>query len=106
MKGACRNVALTCAYAVFNDHGDTTLCTDTETCLTSVSKMFYNSLLCDDGEVYDDLTGKCFALTNCEQSGGTVKFDNTKGYSCLCVYPNELDSDGKCTGEKVAVGSK
>ena len=106
MKGACRNVALTCAYAVFNDHGDTTLCTDTETCLTSVSKMFYNSLLCDDGEVYDDLTGKCFALTNCEQSGGTVKFDNTKGYSCLCGGLKELDSDGKCTGEKAAVGSK
>ena len=106
MKGACRNVALTCAYAVFNDHGDTTLCTDTETCLTSVSEMFYNSLLCDDGEVYDDLTGKCFALTNCEQSGGTVKFDNTKGYSCLCVYPKKLDSDGKCTGEDAAVGSK
>lgn len=106
MKGACRNVALTCAYAVFNDHGDTTLCTDTETCLTSVSEMFYNSLLCDDGEVYDDLTGKCFALTNCEQSGGTVKFDNTKGYSCLCGGLKELDSDGKCTGEKAAVGSK
>ena len=106
MKGACRNVALTCAYAVFNDHGDTTLCTDTETCLTSVSEMFYNSLLCDDGEVYDDLTGKCFALTNCEQSGGTVNFNNTKGYSCLCMHPKELDSDGKCTGENVAVGSK
>ena len=106
MKGACRNVALTCAYAVFNDHGDTTLCTDTETCLTSVSEMFYNSLLCDDGEVYDDITGKCFALTNCEQSGGTVKFDNTKGYSCLCGGLKELDSDGKCTGEKVPVGSK
>ena len=59
MKGACRNVALTCAYAVFNDHGDTTLCTDTETCITSVSKMFYNSLLCDVGDVYDSETGKC-----------------------------------------------
>ena len=64
MKGACRNVALTCAYAVFNNHGDTTLCTDTETCITSVSKMFYNSLLCDDGEVYEN--GKCIKLNTFE----------------------------------------
>ena len=56
MRGACRNVALTCAYAVFN--GDTINCptTDTDTnkekCINSISEMFYQSLLCPDNSEY------------------------------------------------------
>ncbi|MDW2995856.1 MAG: hypothetical protein R8M71_02745 [Alphaproteobacteria bacterium] len=76
MKGACRNVALTCAYAVFNDHGDTSLCPsgDTETCITSISEMFYNSLLCEDGEVYNHKQGKCMNTSKAEKI--TFKFNN------------------------------
>ena len=74
MKGACRNVALTCAYAVFNDHGDTTLCTDAETCITSVSEMFYNNLLCEDGEVYNHKQGKCMNTSKAEKIA--FKFNN------------------------------
>ena len=64
MKGACRDVALTCAYAVFD--GDTTLCPigDNDTCINSISDMFYNSMLCGEGEVYDLNIGKCYNPNN------------------------------------------
>ena len=56
MRGACRNVALTCAYAVFAR--DVTACplgqnlTDQGTCIDSVSEMFYQSLLCPENSTY------------------------------------------------------
>lgn len=59
MRGACRNVALTCAYAVFDKAADPNLCDNEENCINSVSEMFYNSLLCDDGKVYDAETKSC-----------------------------------------------
>ena len=68
MKGACRDVALTCAYAVFD--GDSTLCPingtpkDNDTCINSISDMFYNSMLCAEGEQYDKATGKCHNVKN------------------------------------------
>lgn len=56
MRGACRNVALTCAYAVFSN-GE--VCSDEnaqqspESCLIEkVSEIFYQSLLCPDNSVY------------------------------------------------------
>ena len=69
MRGACRNVALTCAYAVFNN-SDVELCyTDPQTEKTAcsvvkegkttdeqfiegISEMFYQSLLCPDNSEY------------------------------------------------------
>ena len=64
MKGACRDVALTCAYAVFD--GDSTLCPigDNDTCINSISDMFYNSMLCGEGEVY--VNGQCVNATQRE----------------------------------------
>ena len=97
MKGACRNVALTCAYAVFNDHGDTTLCTDTETCLTSVSEMFYNSLLCDDGEVYDKQTGQCVPANDYQK-----KFCTSKAGTYSAVWNSETNT---CTCTAVGNGA-
>ena len=99
MRGACRNVALTCAYAVFDNAEDKNLCNTDENCINSVSEMFYNSLLCDDGQVYDKKKGVCFAFVNCEQSGGTIT-NNSDGYSCTCRFPSSLDSDGKCTAKE------
>lgn len=63
MRGACRNVALTCAYAVFADEvcGGTEEnqdndchcpADDPETCINSISEMFYQSLLCPDNSTY------------------------------------------------------
>ncbi len=68
MRGACRNVALTCAYAVF-DNSDVELCyTDMsgkQTCsvvkgdkatddqyIEGISEMFYQSLLCPENSTY------------------------------------------------------
>lgn len=56
MRGACRNVALTCAYAVFAKDTDTSSCPDSETCINSISEMFYQSLLCPTNSTY--VTGK------------------------------------------------
>lgn len=50
MRGACRNVALTCGYAVFSS--DTTSCSSESTCIESISQIFYQSLLCPDNSVY------------------------------------------------------
>lgn len=69
MRGACRNVALTCAYAVF-EHGPTVcvdgtcsentneLCpnNDDDKCINSISEMFYQSLLCPDNSSYNATT--------------------------------------------------
>lgn len=57
MRGACHNVALTCAYAVFAN--DTTgLCpvAAPDTCINSISQMFYQSLLCPDNSTYQTTT--------------------------------------------------
>ena len=52
MRGACRNVALTCGYAVFSS--DTTRCSTDEPdkCIQNISEIFYQSLLCPDNSVY------------------------------------------------------
>jgi hypothetical protein len=54
MRGACRNVALTCAYAVFASNTD--LCpvaaSSADTCINSISEMFYQSLLCPENSHY------------------------------------------------------
>jgi len=54
MKGACYNVALTCAYAVFQN--DSASCATDEdgkdTCIKSISEMFYQSLLCPDNSTF------------------------------------------------------
>ena len=52
MRGACRNVALTCGYAVFSE--DTYSCptSDPDKCIESISEIFYQSLLCPDNSEY------------------------------------------------------
>lgn len=55
MSGACHNVALTCAYAVFAN--DTTSCKDSSTCIQNISQMFYQSLLCPDNSTYQTKSG-------------------------------------------------
>ncbi len=57
MRGACRNVALTCAYAVFQDatdNDDKALCPadSPDTCISNISEMFYQSLLCPENSTY------------------------------------------------------
>lgn len=52
MRGACRNVALTCGYAVFADNQTSCPPTDANTCIESISEIFYQSLLCPDNSTY------------------------------------------------------
>ena len=52
MRGACRNVALTCGYAVFAADQDSCPYDNDNTCIESISEIFYQSLLCPDNSVY------------------------------------------------------
>ena len=115
MRGACRNVALTCAYAVFKD--DINSCPtgdsdeDNNKCLENISKMFYQSLLCPDNSTYSQTPGtigqngyvndRCICNTGYEPWNGQclVKCDtnatrNTYG-TCTCNTGFTM-KDGKC----------
>ncbi len=81
MRGACRNVALTCAYAVFD--GDETSCSEDKEgdCIDNISKMFYQSMLCPEYSM--------FQTTN--TNGVIVGKDGYVNNRCKCVepyYPN------------------
>ena len=52
MTGACRNVALTCAYAVFDKDDDSCPETDDKACIQNISEMFYQSMLCPDNSTF------------------------------------------------------
>lgn len=88
MRGACRNVALTCAYAVFADE----VCDDTdesqtnnchcpedgaEKCINSISEMFYQSLLCPDNSTYQ-------AAGCVEDETGAVTIKRCVNNRCQC----------------------
>ena len=71
MSGACHNVALTCAYAVFAN--DKNSCDNDAACITNISQMFYQSLLCPDNSHFDtskgDVNSKCTCDTGYEVYG-------------------------------------
>ena len=102
MTGACRNVALTCAYAVFDK--DDTSCpeTDDKTCIQNISEMFYQSMLCPDNstlqanEADSSDIGNNAAYVNqrCKCNDGYVAF----GSACLpqCPAGKIYDVSGNC----------
>ena len=65
MKGACRNVALTCARGIFaydetscpTNGGDNNQTDNDNTCIESLSTMFYQTLLCRENSTYTKDTG-------------------------------------------------
>lgn len=76
MRGACKNVALTCAYAVFD--GDATSCPSDNPgqCITSISEIFYQSLLCPENSTYTT-----------QKQNDASQIGNGKSYvnaHCLC----------------------
>lgn len=107
MRGACRNVALTCGYAVFS--ADATRCpkretsSDQNTCIESISEIFYQSLLCPDNSIYtmshhaispnNDYGG--YVNTMCKCSEGFVTFNG----ACLpaCDNGGTYLSTGVCS---------
>ncbi len=99
MTGACRNVALTCAYAVFandrsscpvkvkdqNDSND-----DPDECIKSISKIFYQSLLCPENSTFSTGNKSCSCDFGFQMCGGkcvaTCDFEKTLDKSsCTCV---------------------
>lgn len=109
MQGACRNVALTCAYAVFAE--DTQSCpadaasnaTSAATCINSVSEMFYQSMLCPDNSIYNAVgqtridpndTEQGFVNAHCKCKPGYVVWGST----CItqCEGGIKHDSYGAC----------
>lgn len=91
MRGACRNVALTCAYAVFDsDEGSCPVSStghDDDTCINSISEMFYQSLLCPDNSSYQTTVGTIgnngYVNERCKCNTGYEVF----GSQCLATCP-------------------
>lgn len=113
MRGACRNVALTCAHAVFANkaswcgaNGTAQCCTNAETdCIDNISEMFYQSLLCPDNSTYNKDTGTVvqgatqgYVNSNCVCNAG---YDAWSG-ACLptCTGNTVRNSYGTCEEKK------
>ena len=117
MRGACRNVALTCAYAVFD--GDTaSVCGTTEnpnpdTCeagayIDAISEIFYQSLLCPEYSTYYKDGKKDTTDTSTNNTGNNKQWVNSLcrcndgykvwGSSCRveCTTGEDFDPDGSC----------
>ena len=100
MRGACRNVALTCAYAVFDK--DTTSCpeNDDNKCINSISEMFYQSLLCPDNSTYapaENVTVGSDGYVNerCKCLSG-YKVSGTQCVAISCPENASVNSSGVC----------
>ncbi|MBO7509274.1 MAG: hypothetical protein J6T57_03305 [Alphaproteobacteria bacterium] len=73
MRGACRNLALTCGYAVFAADNSSCPTDNPEKCIESISEIFYQSLLCPDNSFY-------------VSTPGSVAPNNTWGHvNAMCV---------------------
>lgn len=102
MRGACRNVALTCAYAVFSKDEDSCPSDNDNKCINNISEMFYQSLLCPENSVYDsdgadedDIgNNKTYVSKHCECKNGYVAWGNL----CVveCATGETRNSAGVC----------
>lgn len=100
MRGACRNVALTCAYAVFaEDAGSCPTGNDgANKCIESISEMFYQSLLCPDNSTYSASEGTAgvggYVNERCKCNSGYTPFSG----QCLaeCGSNETRNSYGTC----------
>ena len=105
MRGACRNVALTCAYAVF--YKDVTSCptqNGEDTCINSISEMFYQSLLCPDNSEYLQNEYKGTVGNETEYVNSRCKCTNgyeAWGSSCVikCTPNSKRSPYGTCVCE-------
>ena len=99
LAGACRNVALTCAYAVFAQDVSSCSVREESKCIQNISQMFYQSLLCPENSTYMQATGIAgsngYVNTHCKCNTGYEIW----GSSCLkkCNQTSEVrDSYGVC----------
>ncbi|MBR5153395.1 MAG: hypothetical protein IKW57_01200 [Alphaproteobacteria bacterium] len=103
LRGACRNIALTCAYAVFADAEGQKQCTNEDQCIDSISSIFYQSLMCPLNSTYltTEYTGNIgngteYVSSRCKCNSGY----DVWGGSCLTKCPSGVvrDSYGVCGG--------
>lgn len=105
MRGACRNVVLTCGYAIFDDcTGDS--CPDTgedgkyvsDSVIDKVSDMFYNSMLCPDNSTYSTAAKDATNVNDlCKCNPGYEPWSS----QCVleCPDKSERNSYGSCVCE-------
>ena len=103
MRGACRNVALTCGYAVFSADQDSCPDDDQNQCIESISEIFYQSLLCPDNSIYSYTTSSSISPDNTHQGRVNKLCKCQTGYvsfrgACLPKCPNGglYTSTGEC----------
>ena len=106
MRGACRNVALTCAYAVFANDDDscpesTVTADNSDACIDNISQVFYQSLLCPDNSTYlvGDDSDDCSSFGNGTQCVNEI---------CKCNAGYEAWGNAcyvECHGERNAYGT-
>ena len=109
MKGACRNVALTCAYAVFDGAENDTdspcptgeTADNENTCIESISEMFYQSLLCPDNSTYDagcatTSTSASCVNERCKCISGYEVWGSRCLIECDANAYDERNSSGEC----------
>lgn len=114
MRGACRNVALTCAYAVFDKDTDNSCNTkdgghNDNNCIDNISEMFYQSLLCPDNSRYDPTCGSEFGQSNTQCTNERCRcienYDRVGSYCyASCPAHSRRGSSGLCvcdTGYKM-----
>lgn len=91
LLGACRNVALSCAYAVFAaDRESSGKCPggDTTTCINNLSEMFYQSMLCPANSTWDENGGTPSGVNNTKTTSTNKAFINSNCYCNLEYYVN------------------
>ena len=105
MRGACRNVALTCGYAVFAQDAERCPEYSPDVCIDNISEIFYQSLLCPDNSLYmnvgqshdvdENNTDAGWVNSMCQCQTGFVVFNGL----CLpeCENGGEYLSTGVCS---------
>lgn len=90
MSGACHNVALTCAYAVFQNDKDLCSEKDTTGCINNISELFYQSLLCPDNSTYNTTKGTAgtdgYVNERCKCNTGYYVYGTTCVLTCPSGY--------------------
>lgn len=101
MRGACRNVALTCAYAVFaeDENSCPTGNDGVNKCIESISEMFYQSLLCPDNSTYSASEGTAgvggYVNERCKCNSGYTPFSGQCLANCADTI-EQRNSYGTC----------